>query len=248
MPRRNRSLLTALTLVAATLVSLAAAQIDDRARTFLEGLNQRFDTDVTTLDQTSIVTTYMPDGSTVSATIRTVIDYVQRRAATVTEVMPGMEAIMIVKDGQMTMKVPGMPMALPAPPEAAESLEALFEPPAWPGFKDGDRATYDGQVAYGELLAGEQVSYTTKHVLDGEETDYTTRFVFGPDGAVLGYLVESPDVDPLLMVLDAPATGGYLAGLDASLYLPDGGGWKLSATMEFLEYKVNEPIDESLFE
>lgn len=246
--RRVGKSFAALVLLAAVLAPLATAQIDPQARTFLEGLNERFDTDVTTLDQTSIITTYMPDGTTATMTVRSVIDYVNRRAATFSEVMPGMEAVMVLKDGQVTMKVPGMPMSLPVPPEAAESLEALFDPPVWPGFKDGDTASYDGQVSYGELLSGEQVSYTTKHVLDGNESDYTTRFVFTADGAILGYLIESPGVDPLLMVLSEPATGGYLAGLDASLYLPDGGGWQLSSKMEFVEYTVNAPIDESLFE
>lgn len=248
MPRRFRTLLAALTLLAASLAGVATAQIDDRARAFLEGLNEMFDTDVSTLDQTSIITTYMTDGTNVSMTVRTVIDYQQRRAATFSEIAPGMQAIMILKDGQVTMTIPGMPMAMPVPPGAAEQLEALFDPPAWPGFKDGDRATYDGQVTYGDLLSGEQVSYTTRHVLDGDESDYTTRFVFTSDRAVLGYLIESPGIDPVLMVLSEPATGGYLAGLDASIYLPEGSGWKLSSTMEFVEYTVNQPLDETLFE
>ncbi len=248
MRRRVHTSFAAVALLAAALISLAAAQIDPQARTFLEGMNDRFDTDVTTLDQTSVITTYMPDGTTVTVTIRTVIDYVNRRAATLTEAMPGLEAVMVLKDGQVTMKVPGMPMSLPVPSEAAESLEALFDPPAWPGFKEGDTASYDGQVSYGDLLSGEQISYTTTYLLDGTESDYTTRFVIGPDAAILGYLVESPDVDPVLMVLSEPASSGYLAGIDGSLYLPDGGGWKLSSRMEFVEYTVNQPVDESLFE
>lgn len=243
-----RSKLLLATLLLSILTGIAAAQIDDRARAFLEGLNERFDTDITTVDQTSIVTTYLEDGSTVEMQMRTVLDYEKRRAAMLTEVMPGMEAIMILQDGQISMKIPGMPFALPMPAGSDEMMAGLFDPPAWPGFQEGDRATYDGPVSYGNLLAGEQVSYTTMHLLDGEQEEYTTRFVFGPDGAVLGYVVETDDVDPLLMVLDEPATGGYLAGMSASLYLPDGGSWRLSSTMQFVEYKVNEPIDETLFE
>lgn len=248
MPTRARTLLAASVLLATSLLGVAFAQIEPRARTFIEGMHAMFDTDVSTLDQTAVMTTFMPDGTDMAMTIRTVIDYVNRRAATFTEVMPGMESRMLIKDGQATMTMTGMPMALPVPPDAAAELEALFDPPVWPGFKDGDVATYDGQVSYGDLLSGEQVSYTTKHVMGGQETDYTTRFVFASGGAVLGYVIESPGNLPIMMVLAEPASSGHLAGLDASIYLQEGGNWNLSSTMEFVEYQVNEPLDESLFE
>lgn len=246
MPRRLRSLLFA-TLLA--LASLAAAQIDDRARTFLESLDDNFDTDVTSLQQTVATTNYMPDGSAITANMQTIVDYVGRRARMTTQVAPGMESVTLYKDGTVTMSLSGVPLDIPSTPEMAESLETLFAPPAWPGFKEGDVATYDGHVSYGDIVAGEQVSYTTKHQLTpGEESDYTTRFVFATDGAVLGYIVESPGVAPLLMVYDEPARTGYLAGFDANLYVREGDGWRLTSRMEFLDYRVNEPIDEGVFE
>lgn len=232
----------------AAVAGFASAQIDDRARDFLEGLNDRFDIDIDTVDQTARVTTFLPDGTPVPVTSRTILDYVNRRAATFTEVAPGMQAIMLFKDGKVSMRVAGVPLPMPVPPDAAESFEEMFEPAAWSGLKEGDIATYDGPVTYGDLLAGEQVSYTTTHEIDGQEKPATTRFVFASDDALLGYLIETDDGGPLLIVLDAPATGGYLTAMSYSMYVQDGETWTLMNKTEFTEYLVNEPIDESLFE
>lgn len=247
MPRRVRALLAATLLALAT---LAVAQIDDRARTFLESLDDNFDIDVTSLQQTVATTTYMPDGSAITMNVETIVDYVGRRARMTSQIAPGMDSVTLYKDGTVTMSMSGVPLDIPSTPEMAQSLEALFEPPVWPGFEEGDVATYDGHVSYGDILAGEQVSYTTKHTLvAGEEpANYTTRFVFASDGAVLGYIIESEGVEPLLMVYDEPALTGYLAGFDANLYLREGDGWRLTSRMEFIDYRVNEPIDERAFE
>jgi len=232
------------------LAGIASAQIDARARELLEGLMARFDLTVNTVDDTTKATIYDEDGNVVAEAIsRTIRDFVNRRAATIYEAAPGMTLTTVLKDGQVRMTMTGMPMALPVPPGTADNLEALLEPTVWGGFKDGDVATYDGHQSYGDLLSGDQVSYTTT-----EDTGFagvvttTTRFIFTPTGGLYGYYLESEDSPPVMFVYDEPLEGGYLVGQNSNLYSLNGSEWKLTTRFEAIELKVNEPLDETVFE
>src|SRR5690606_28441678 len=86
---------------------LASAQVDDRARELLEGLNPDGRTvELTTLDQTMTMPMNQ-GGDELVTTTRVIIDYVGGRAAFVCEVM-GKARTTIHRNGATVMKMNGM--------------------------------------------------------------------------------------------------------------------------------------------
>ncbi len=230
-------------LAVASILSLASAQIDDRARALLEGIQPATAQQIDTIDQTMLITNYLPDGTTQEMTTRTVIDYVNRRLASFMELGEGMTTRTIYQDGKVTMTMPGLPMALPVPPGVAESFATTFDQPAGVFLKDTDKATYDGPVDY-EVLKGEQVTYTT--TLPGSTQPVTMGYVFG-DGKLIGTHMAG-DGQEMVSVFDSPISSFTSSGFDNTIYNFQNGTWTKSGHVHFEESKINEPIDESIFE
>lgn len=229
------------------LAGLAHAQVDDRARQLLEGLEaQAGAVEITTLDQTMVMTVHAADEPIESRT-RTVIDYVGRRVASVTETM-GMATVMVLQDGQVTMSMMGM--TFPAPPGMDEALVSMFDSDPSGGALLGPDtvATFDGDVDYGGVLAGQQVTYTGDFGAPGLGVEATTvRMVFDADGRLLGQVVDSDGMVMLLVFVGEPITDSGLF-FDMDMYEYANNTATLYATIRYEEVLVNEPVDESLFE
>lgn len=246
---RTRLLRFALLLLAVLFAGVATAQVDDRSRELLEGLSaasQGFD--LTTLDQTMVMTIPNADGEVTTST-RMAIDYENRRAAVISEISEGMTSRMVHQDGQTMMYMPGMDMAMPVPPQMSGVFDGIFEPPVMNMLEqEGVTAVYDGVVSYGDLIEGHQVTYTGEYDVVGVTESSETRFIFDDDGNLIG-TVAAVDGDEIVMVYEEP--------FDASSPLPmrnmtmynfaDGEG-TLYATMRYENVSVNEPLDEALFE
>lgn len=239
----NRPSTVLLVLAFALTAFVASAQVDDRARTLLEGLVPPAGEAVETLQQTMVMTLHQQDDMEVRT--RSIIDYVARRAAIETEVGPGMMATVIVADGEVRMLMGGM--ALPLPAAVAESFDGVFDREPDEVLAEGSTATYDGSVAYGDLLEGEQVTVRGASLVAGVEDAEESRYVFDGAGRLLGVVSETDD-GLVVMVFDEPFTGSGVVGRDATMYLLDDAGTaERFATMAFESVLVNEPIPEGTF-
>lgn len=244
LPRRGLlALLALLTLLA----SHAHAQIDDRARELIEGIGaQAADLEITTLDQTMVMVIHNLDEPYETRT-RVVIDYPGERIATVSEAM-GMTTVIRMQDGEVTMTMMGM--SFPAPPGMEESLTAAFEtdPNASGMLNDDAVATYDGEVDYAGILTGQQVTYTGSFGVPGLGVEASTvRLVFDGSGRLLGQVVATDDIELLVVFVGDPHADGALI-FDTEMYEYVDGSATLYATISYEEVRMNEPIDESLFQ
>src|SRR5690554_3311640 len=196
---------------------LAFAQVDDRARELLEGLvNEAQFSEITTLDQTMTMTVYQ-GGEEIVTTTRMVIDYAGRRAAAVNEVM-GMSVTMVYKDGAMTMTMGGMTM--PVPEGMGSVFDGAFEQPGAANILDDPEAvaTYDGQVEYGGVLSGQQVTYTGDFGVPGLGVEATTvHFVFDDGGRLIGQRIPTEGMDMLFVFTGEPKLAGS-AFYDGEMY------------------------------
>ncbi len=239
-----RTSLTAMLLLAGT----AFAQIDDQARALLEGYAAQGEaaTDFQTMDMSSTMTLYGADEPLVTQS-RTVIDYAGERAAIVSEVM-GMTTTMRFVDGTMTMVMGGM--SLPMPPGMDSAFADIFETGTASDMLDDPNAvaTYDGEVSYADVLAGQQVTYTGDFGVPGMQMDATTmRFVFDASGRLLGMVVPQDGMEMVMVYVGEPKLDGALF-YDMDMYDVSDGIATLYAEMRYSDIKVNEPIDETVFE
>jgi len=250
----SKNLLRLAFLVLALLTGFAAAQIDDRARELIEGLaTAEQSSDLQTMDMT--MTMFIPDAEGVgdiTTTTRSLIDYVGRRAVIISELAEGMSTRMVHIDGQTSMYMSGMNMALPVPPAMAGVFDTMFEPDTYGNMleQDGVTATYDGEVSYGDLLAGEQVTVTgdfTGMDVPGMTESSVTKMVFGPGGEPLGVVTES-DGNTIVMVYDEAWDPSKIVPPNTTMYEFADGSGTLYATMTYENVSVNEPLDETLFE
>lgn len=234
---------TLFALVLAALLSVASAQVDDRARALLEGLVPPAGETVDTLQQTMVMTLHQQGDTEVRT--RSVIDYPTRRAAIETEVGPGMMATVLIADGQVRMRMGGM--ALPLPAALADSFDGIFDRDPDEVLPEGSSATFDGPMAYGDLLAGDQVTVRGAALVAGlDETD-EARYVFDGSGQLLGVATDT-DGGLMVMVFDEPFTGSGVVGRSATMYLLDDAGTaERFATMVFEDVRVNEPIPDGTF-
>ena len=239
----NRLQAVLLALVLAVTVASASAQVDDRARALLEGLVPPAGETVETLQQTMVMTLHQQGDTEVRT--RSIIDYAMRRAAIETEVGPGMIATVVIADGQVRMLMGGM--ALPLPAALAETFEDVFDRDPGDVLPEGATATYDGEMVYGELLEGEQVTVRGASLVAGLEDSDESRYVFGASGSLLGVVTVTDD-GLMVLVFDEPFTGTGLVGRNAAMYLLDDAGTaERFATMTFEDVLVNEPIPEGTF-
>lgn len=239
----NRLLAAALAAVLAMTAFVASAQVDDRARALLEGLVPPSGETVDTLQQTMVMTLHQQGDTQVRT--RSIIDYAGRRAAIETEVAPGMVATVVIADGQIRMLMGGM--ALPLPGALAESFDDVFDRDPGDALPEGSTATFDGPIAYGDLLEGDQVTVRGASLVAGVEDAEESRYVFDGGGRLLGVALET-DEGLIVMVFDEPFTGSGVVGRNATMYLLDAAGTaELFATMAFEDVRVNEPIPEGTF-
>ena len=226
---------------------LASAQVDDRARELLEGLNPDGRTvELTTLDQTMTMTMYQ-GGDELVTTTRVVIDYVGRRAALVSEVM-GMATTMVHRDGATVMKMNGM--TIPVPPGMDQAFNGAFDQTGAANLLDDPDAvaTYDGVVSYADVLSGQQVTYTGDFGLPGSGVDATTvRFVFDDAGQLLGQVIDGGGTDLAYVFVGEPKAEGLLF-YDAEMYEVSGGTATPFASIRYDDITINGPLDEALFE
>src|SRR5690554_5135129 len=225
---------------------LASAQVDDRARELLEGLNPDGRTvELTTLDQTMTMTMYQ-GGDELVTTTRVVIDYVGRRAALVSEVM-GMATTMVHRDGATVMKMNGM--TIPVPPGMDQALNGAFDQTGAANLLDDPDAvaTYDGVVSYADVLSGHQVTYTGDFGVPGAGIDASTiRWVFDDSGRLIGQVVPAEGTDLVYVFTGEPKVEGGLF-YDADIYEVSGGAATPFGSVRYESVTINEPIDESLF-
>ena len=239
----NRLPAVLLALVLAMTAFVASAQVDDRARALLEGLVPPAGETVDTLQQTMVMTLHQQDDMEVRT--RTIIDYTTRRAAIDTELGEGMVATVVIADGEAKMLMSGM--ALPLPPALAESFDGVFDRDPGDALPEGSTATFDGPMAYGDLLEGDQVTVRGASLVAGVEDSEESRYVFDGSGRLLG-VVSQTDDGLLVMVFDEPFTGSGVVGRNATMYLLDDAGTaERFATMAFEDVLVNEPIPEGTF-
>lgn len=247
---RPRSLLYIAILFAA-LTGFASAQIDDRSRELLEGLSAASEGfEVTTLDQTMVMT--IPargDQPEIVTRTRMAIDYVGRRAAVVSELGEGMTTRMVHQDGQTLMHMPGMPTAMPVPQQMAGVFESIFEPPTMNLLdQEGVTATYDGVVAYGDVIEGHQVTYSGAFDPTGMSEDTESKLLFDDAGNLIGAASDIAG-DVIVMVYEDPFDPAQpIATRDMTMYEMAGDEATLYATMSYEDVHVNEPLDETLFE
>lgn len=240
---RNRLPAAALAAVLAMTALVAWAQVDDRARALLEGLVPPSGETVDTLQQTMVMTLHQQGDTQVRT--RSIFDYAGRRAAIETEVAPGMVATVVIADGQVRMLMGGM--ALPLPGALAESFDGVFDRDPGDVLPEGSSATFDGPVAYADLLEGDQVTVRGASLVAGVEDAEESRYVFDGAGRLLGVVSET-DEGLVVMVFDEPFTGSGVVGRNATMYLLDAAGTaELFATMAFEDVRVNEPIPEGTF-
>mgnify|MGYP006272946681 FL=1 len=238
-----RPVLILLALLAASLASLATAQIDDRARSLLEGLRPTEVEAIETLDQTTVMTVEAQGGAEVRS--RTVLDYLGQRARIDTEVAPGMTATVLIMDGTLSMVVGGM--RLPLPPELGEQFGDVFASDPNDPLAGIESATFDGPVAYGELVAGDQVTVTGATEVAGLDGSEATRYVFGNDGGLLAVASDSGDGATIVMVFDQPLRGSPAVGRSATMYELRGEQAQRIATIRYEDVRINEPIPDDMF-
>jgi hypothetical protein len=240
---RFRLILSITLLIAA---GVASAQIDDRARAFLEGLQAGQPADIRTLDQTMVATVYAQGMEQVVRTRRQV-DYDRRRAAIESEPAPGMSIRIVIADGETRLLTGGMVM--PVPPGMGEAIGSIFE--RQPDLlAEGVSASYDGVHTYGDLLTGHQVTLRNAAELPGLPRASEQRLVFDDGGRLIGFVAEAEELGIMVVVFDEPMQGGNpFVGRDAMIHLlmPDGTSQPFMR-MRFEDTRVNEPIDPAAFD
>lgn len=246
----KQRLLTSAVLFISLLVGFASAQVDDRARELLEGLTPAAGFELTTLDQTTVMTIPPRDGQDEIVTrTRMAVDFVNERAAFITELTEGMSTRLVYQDGNSSMHIAGMPMALPVPADMASVFSDAFEQPSMDLLAQEDlTATYDGVVSYADVLQGHQVTYSGHYDPVGGTENGESSLVFDDAGELIGSATEV-DGELMVMVYDAPYDPEQpLATRDMTMYEIVGDSATLFATMTYEDQRINEPLDESLFQ
>lgn len=247
---RRPAWFTACLLVFAVLASSALAQIDSQSQALLDGLRDRLPAEqqeVQTIDQTMVITSTV-EGSETTATTRSIIDYVNRRAVIFTDIGGGMVVRMVHVDGATTMHMPGMPMAMPVPAQLGGAFEGIFDAPQTYAEDQDARAVYDGQVSYGDIVSGQQVTYTTTIDSDGTPSENTSRLIFDASGEFIASVIEGSDGGEFIMVFGPSSDDAAYLYRDSTMYdFKDGVGTVIART-SYENVSINEPLDETLFQ
>lgn len=243
---RTTPLLIALLFTAA--FSVATAQVDERARTLIEGLAGGITEEIDSLQMNAEITSYPPGEGPITMTMQTVVDYVGRRAVITqsSDLMEGFNSTFLITDDGITMSMMGM--KIPAPAELTGEFSSIFDQPSTvEPFGEGATATFDGPVNYGDLLVGDQVTYNGNFAVGEASEGDEVQYVFNAAGELLGAHFASDDGD-MLMVYAEPISGESMLAADMSMYMKDGDTWELFAVMSYTDVIINGSIDSSLFD
>jgi hypothetical protein len=231
-------------LLAIATLPFASAQIDDRARALLEGLQPADAEVVDTLDQVMVMT-FDVAGEATTVRSRTIIDFVGERAAIDSELAPGMSTTIVIVDGQARMRMAGMMMPLPG--LMADAFDGIFSREAFDMLGDGATASYDGVRAYGGLVEGQQVTFSGPTNFAGIDDVNESRLLFDAQGRLLAVVVDS-DEGEMLILYDEPFIGSAAVGRSATMYWLRTAGPERFATMVFEDVRINEPIADGTFD
>lgn len=272
--------LTLLAALSSTLFigSLGLAQIDPRAEVLLNSLEDGFalqpDT-FETFDTTLCITSYEAGEAQHEACIRMVMDVIDRRMYSETRSeFDGEQYVMemVYQNGRATMRDDFSfsdedDELFELPKEDVAAIEANFKAMfdqlsevanAIP--EDYQSASYDGEVSYGGVLAGEQVTMTIlmpTFTAEGPSPRETTmRLVFDAQGQHIGSVIDSSQVagleesmgpeGELLVVYTNPVP--YIRVVNTTNYQLEGDNATPLYETRVTRYLVNEPLDETLFE
>ena len=246
-------------------LSLATAQVDPRARPLLDGLSDALATQPETLEatDTTLCTTLYQDGKAQpEACVRMVMDFANRRIynETRTQVGDKLQTFkLIYRDGRAAFTTSLSERAVELPKAQLAAMEKAFED-ALDQFAEGtnvlpddvERATYDGQIRYGEVLTGEKVTITTTSPVAipgvAPSGELALSFIFDPQGRGVGSVVKTPQQGTLLQVYTNPEDPvPYRRYADATLYILEGKTPTLLGETKLTRYRVNPELNEALF-
>lgn len=246
-------------------LSLATAQVDPRARTLLDGLSDAFATQPETLEatDTTLCTTLYEDGQAQpEACVRIVMDFVNRRMYNETRTQVGDELQtfkLIYRDGRAAFTTSLSERAVELPKAQLAAMEKALED-AFDQLTEGtnvlpedyERATYDGQVRYGEVLTGEKVTVTTTSPVAipglAPSGELTLGFIFDAQGRGVGSVVKTPQQGTLLQVFTNPEDPvPYRRYANTTLYTLEGKTPTLLGETKITRYRVNPKLNEALF-
>lgn len=253
---------------------LASAQVDPRAEALLNGMDESFSQapqleayeSLDTMDLTLCFTFYEAGEAQPEMCTRMVMDRTNRRMMQETHMTfedeEGSEehvTKIVHKDGQLTMRDSLLGETVEMPEAEVAALEATFET-IFDQLADLENvlpeefesATYDGEVDYGGVLVGEQVTATAlapTFMTGGASVQETTlRFVFDAEGQLIGSVTESPEGE-VMMVYDDPTDEVPLSRMfSGTVYLLEGDEAVITSQNRLANFAVNEALDEALFE
>jgi len=226
----------------------ALAQIDAQSQALLDGLMATQQQEaIDTIDHTMVTTLYSGDTETVTST-RTAIDFVNRRAVIITDLGGGMLSRLVHVDGATTMHMTGVPMALPVPAGMDVVFDTIFDPQEALSEDPNATAVYDGQVSYGDIVSGRQVTYTATYNIMGKDEVSVSRMIFDDAGAYIASVSEHPNGTLTITVFDEVANGAMFYARGSTMYEFKDGKGTMSTRIEYQNVTINEPLDEALFE
>lgn len=233
--------MTRLALVAGALLlfGMAQAQIDERARELLVGLQTTPENRIDTLD--SVVYTIVPG---FEQRVHTILDFVNQRAWIETEVMPGLVATLVIVEGRVRMRVGDQ--LVPPVPGVFDEFVNLFNDVYDDPLEGMERATFDGSVAFGELVAGVGVTIEGGAGLVGIEVGSRAQLIFDDEGR-LAAVLSIVDAMTLLVVFDEPFRGNSALAQGFVMYQVVGEEYQPMMQTVVESVVINEPIDEALF-
>lgn len=259
-----------LVVMVAAFFPLASAQVDPQARALLDGLDESFgaQTQPETLETTDMTTcyTFYEDGKAQpEMCVRQIIDFVNRRMYSETRSKFEDELHifkMIYQDGRATyrdsfLEAEGLAEEISLPEAQLAEIEGTFEQmfdqiaggaAALPD--DYERATYDGRVRYGNVLAGRKVTVTMASpvALPGSPSEkLDLSYIFDAQGRVVGSVSKTPQ-GPLLQVYSNPEDPSpYRRFMNTTTYSLKGKTPTLTGKVKVTRYRVNPTLNDTLF-
>jgi len=225
--------------LALLLFGLVQAQIDDRARGLLEGLQTTPENRIDTLE--SVVFTIVPG---FEQRVHSVLDFVNKRAWIQTEVMEGLVATLVIVDGRVSMRV-GQQLVPPMPGLFEEFID-LFSDVTSDPLEGIERASFDGEVSFGELVTGFGVSIEGESALVGLDVSSRAQLIFNGDGKLAAVLSNAEGM-ALLIVFDEPFSGNTALAQGFVMYQVSGDSYEPLMQTMVESVTLNQAVDEALF-
>lgn len=258
-------------LVATFFLPFTTAQVDPRARVLLDGFGESFAAQaqaqpetLETTDMTTCYTFYEGGEAQSEMCVRQVMDFVNRRMYNETRSQFGDEPEtfkLIYKDGRATVKdsfseIEGLELPKAQLAEMEGMFEQMFDRIAGGAAAlpdDYERATYDGRVRYGNVLAGEKVTVTTALpvALPGQSQSPSGKldvsYVFDR-GLSVGAVFRDPQRGTILQVYTNPEDPvPYRRFVNSTTYTLKGKTPTLTGKIKVTRYRLNPKLNDALF-